>query len=478
LYVRTFETAFVTTPEKKSGTLTRRAFIRSAATASLAAAAFPSIIPSAAWGQGGAVSPANRLNVGVIGCGPQGRGVMNNFLNEKDCRIAAVCDVKTDQGQVAQNVVNKRYGNNDCRTHRDFRELVTRKDIDALLIASPDHWHVVHALAAVRAGKDIYLEKPLALSVEEGQALRKAVRKHKRVFQFGTQQRSGRMFRLASMLARNGRIGELRHINVWALGSTPGGSLKQTAPIPGMDFDFWLGPAPEAPYTENLCTHESNRKTWWFISQYTLGFLSGWGVHPLDIAAWGGGDLLGGQVEVQGRANFRNAEGICDTATVWDVDFKFSSGVTMKFVGLPNGENRGKPTGDPSLCVDEWKVRYRRIDTHGTAFEGSDGWVHVDRSGINLEPEDLIDINPADLPTQLVQSPGHVRNFLDCIKTRADTVAPIEAAVVSDILCHLADTATRLGRKVRFDFKTERFVNDDTANQRLKARPMRKPWTL
>ena len=457
---------------------TRRAFLRGAATAVFAAGTFPAIVPGSALGKNGVVAPSNRICLGVIGCGPQGRGDMSNFLNEKDCQVLAVCDVKTDQLELARAAVQQRYGRDDCKTYHDFRELVARKDIDACLIATPDHWHVLNALAAVQSGKDVYVEKPLAVTLEEGQTLRKAVRKHQRVFQFGTQQRSDRMFWQACQLVRNGRIGKLQHINVWAPGSAPGGSLQQTSPPAGLDYDFWLGQAAMMPYTENRCSDVANLKTWWFISDYTLGFISGWGIHPLDIALWGGGDLLGGTVEVEGRGTFRNTEGVCDTATIWEVDFKFSSGVRLKFVGVPNGQNEGKPTGDPWLYKDEWKQRYRRISSHGTAFEGTEGWVQVDRSGINLQPENLIDINPESLDMKLVRSPGHVRNFLDCIKSRTDAVCPIEAAVAVDTLCHVADAATRLGRKLKFDFKTERFLNDKTANQRLKARAMRKPWHL
>ncbi|MCX6926712.1 MAG: Gfo/Idh/MocA family oxidoreductase [Verrucomicrobia bacterium] len=458
--------------------LTRRDFIRSTATATFAAAVFPTIIPGSALGKNGAVAPSNRISVGVIGCGPQGVGDMQNFLAQKDCQVVAVCDVKTDRIGVAKDTVNKAYGNQDCKTYHDFRELVARQDIDACLIATPDHWHVLTALAAVKSGKDVYLEKPLAVALEEGQALRKAVRKHKRVFQFGTQQRSARMFWQACQLVRNGRIGKLQHINVWAPGSSPGGSLKQVPPPPGLDYEFWLGPAPMTPHTEDRCSDDGYRKTWWFTSDYAIGFISGWGVHPMDIAVWGGGELLSGVVEIEGRGTFRNTEGVCDTATVWEVDFKFGSGVTMKFTGVPNGHNEGKPTGDPWLYRDQWKSRYRRIEDHGTAFEGSEGWIHVDRSGINLQPENLIDVNPESLAVKLIHSPGHVRNFLDCIKSRADTVCPIEAAVAADTFCHLADTATRLGRKLRFDFRTEQFLDDKTANQRLKARPMRQPWRV
>jgi len=461
-----------------SAPISRRTFLRTAGTAALASTMLPTIVPGSALGKDGAVSPANRITLGVIGCGPQGRGDMGNFLNEKDCQVVAVCDVKADQLGLAKQAVDQRYQNEDCRPYHDFRDLVGRQDIDACLIATPDHWHVLVALAAANSGKDVYVEKPLGITLEEGRVLRKEVRKHKRVFQFGTQQRSSRMFWQACQLVRNNRIGKLRQINVWSPGSAPGGSCRQVPPPPGLDYDLWLGPAPAIPHTENRCSDVANLKTWWFISDHALGFIAGWGIHPVDIALWGGGDLLGGTVEVQGRANFHNAEGVCDTATVWEVDFTFGSGVSMKFVGVPNGHNQDGPTGDPWLYQDEWKARYRRIETHGTAFEGSDGWVHVDRSGINLQPQDLIDVDPATLKVSLVHSPGHARNFLDCIKSRTDTVCPIEAAAASDTLCHLADAATRLGRKLKFDFKTEKFVDDETANQRLKARPMRKPWHL
>jgi predicted dehydrogenase len=456
---------------------TRRDFLRGMATGSVAVATFPAIIPCSALGNGG-VAPGNRICVGVIGCGPQGRGDMSNFLNEKNCQVVAVCDVKEDQLVLARDAVNKRYNTNDCKSYHDFRELVARQDIDACLIATPDHWHVLTALAAVNAGKDVYVEKPLAVTLAEDQALRAVVRRKQRVFQFGTQQRSGGLFRLACEMARNGAIGKLKHINAWSLGSTPGGS-REVAPVPaGLNYDMWLGPTPFKPHTQDLCSADGGKKTWWFVSDYALGFVAGWGIHPLDIAAWGAGDLMNGPFTVEGHGNFRLAEGICDTATIWEIDYRFASGLTMKFVGVPNGGNAGKPTGEPFLHGEEWKHRYRRISDHGTAFEGADGWAHVDRSGINLQPEDLIDRNPDDFKVKLIRSGDHVGNFIGCVKSRAETVCPIEAAVRSDILCHTADIALRLGRKVTFDFNAERFLHDEEANRRLKARPMRAPWHL
>jgi predicted dehydrogenase len=400
---------------------------------------------------------------------------MGGFLNEKDAQVVAVCDTKTDQLEQARNKVNQHYQTRDCAAYGDFRELVARKDIDACLIATPDHWHVLTALAAVRSGKDVYVEKPLAPTLPEAWALRREVHRLKSVFQFGTQQRSSRIFRLGCELVRNGRIGTLKHINVWAPGSAPGGSTEVAPVPPGLNYDLWLGPAPFKPYTVDRCSAEGDKKTWWFISDYSLGFIAGWGIHPLDIAVWGGGDLLRGRVEVEGRGTL-HCDGACDTATVWNVDLKYESGVTMKFVGVPNGHNRGESTCDSWPQESDWKQRYRRITSHGTAFEGSQGWVHVDREGINLQPENLIDEKEDSFAVQLTRSPQHVRNFLDCVKSRAQTVCPIDEAVRSDTLCHITDRAIRLNRKLVWDSKSERFIDDQEANLKLQPRRLRSPW--
>jgi predicted dehydrogenase len=316
----------------------------------------------------------------------------------------------------------------------------------------------------------------MGLTLDEDWALRKAVHRHQRIFQFGTQQRSSRLFRLACELVRSGKIGALKHINVWSPGSTPGGSTE-IVPVPSnLNYEMWLGPAEFRPYTRDLATHEGQKKTWWFNSQYALGFIAGWGIHPMDIAAWGA-DLFTGPIEVQGRGTF-HAIGACDTATIWDVNMRFQNGVTMKFVGVPNGGNADLPTTDPWPEKDEWKQRYRRIATHGTAFEGSEGWIHVDREGINLQPESLIDIKEEELGVQLVKSSHHVRNFVDSIKSRSQAVCPIDESVRSDSLCHISEIAIRLNRKVVWDPAKEKFIDDEEANLRLHARKMRAPWHL
>ncbi len=461
-------------PAPKPQPISRRQFL---VTSGMALACGPVLLPAAASGKAGRPAASNRVVVGCIGTGAQGRGDLGNFLNQKDAQVVAVCDVKTDQAEQAQAMVNQRYNNKDCAVYKDFREIVARPDIDAFLIATPDHWHVLTALAAVRAGKDVYLEKPLSLRLEEDWALRNEVHSRKAVFQFGTQQRSSRLFRFACELVRNGRIGKLRHINVWAPGSAPGGSTKVVPPPADLDYDFWLGPAPFRLYTENLIHPDGTVRTWYYISNYTLGFITGWGIHPMDIAAWGAGELLKGRLEIEGRGSFQ-AQGIADTALVWDVQMKAVSGLTVRFMGVPNGSNRGLPTCDTWPEADVFKQRYRRITSHGTAFEGTDGWVHIDRDGINLRPENLIDEKEDSFKTQLRRSPDHVRNFLDCVKTRQATVCPIDDAVWSDTLCHLGEAAIRLNRKVVWDTGKERFVDDEEANLRLRAHHMRQPWHL
>jgi len=225
-----------------------------------------------------------------------------------------------------------------------------------------------------------------------------------------------------------------------------------------LDYQRWLGPAPYTPYTEDRCSN----KLWWFISDYALGFIAGWGIHPIDIAFWGGGDKVTTPLTVEGKGIWPT-EGVCDTAMNWNVVLKYDSGLTMNF------------TGDP--FPEQWRQRYGRTTSHGTAFEGTDGWVHVDRSGINAHPKELLktEFGPGDI--RLPQSDNHVRNLLDCVKTRGKPVAHIDDAVQSDILCHISDIAIRLEEKLRWDPKAERFVDNDAANRRL-TRSMRSPWML
>lgn len=455
--------------------LSRRRFIRNNIAAAIAVGSFPSIIPAAALGKAGPAAPGNRIGVGCIGTGPQGRGVLGGFLRHDGAQVIALCDVAKKNLDLAREQVNQRYQNQDCATHHDFNELLARKDLDAVLIATPDHWHVPVAFAAARAGKDIYLEKPMGLSVAEDQLLRAQVQKNKRIFQFGTQQRSSNEFRRAAELVRNGRIGRLKQINVWCSGSRPGGSTTP-APVPeGLDYERWLGPAPNSPYTVDKCFDNAAPdawKTWWHNYDYALGFIAGWGVHPLDIAYWGHPAIMNGPLEVEGQAVIPTT-GACNTAVAWEVNFAFADGVRMTYKATRNG-------CDACALNDftAWQQKYGKFADHGTAFEGTEGWVMVHRGGLHANPESLLEekLGPKDF--HLLESPSHVGNFLNAVKTRAKTICPIEEAVQADILCHLSNIAVRCKRPLKWDSAKERFVKDDEANRRLALRPMREPWRL
>lgn len=461
--------------------ITRRSFLaRSAATAAAAAAATvtaaagattaagaiaaPQIVASSVLGDAARAAPSDRIAVGWIGTGHRGSAVMGEFLAQKDVDVVALSDVKRTVLGAAKERIDRHRGNSDCAAYGDFRALCDRKDIDAVLVATTDHWHVLTSIAAARSGKDVYMEKPMGLSMAECFALRKAIHDAGRVFQFGTQQRSDDKFRLASEIARNEGIGKLKEINVWSPGSSAGGPTTPLSPPPDIDYDMWLGPAPYKPYTEDRCSNQ----WWWFISDYALGFIAGWGIHPIDIAVWGAGDTIDCPVEVEGKGDFPPpGSGVCDTATNWRIALKYSNGLVVNFAGDPMPE--------------EWSKRYPGTHSHGTAFEGTDGWVHVNRAVINSHPEDLVRNDPgrgrAGDAVRLYRSPGHTRNFLDCVKSRAKTVSPIDESVRSESLCQISEIAIRLGRKVAWDPKTETFPGDEEANRRL-SRPMRAPWKL
>ena len=435
----------------------RRGFLKATAKLAAGAVAFPYIVQSSALGKAGTVAPSNRVVVGCIGVGPQGSGVMGGFLRQPDAQVVAICDVKAFVREGVQKRVDQHYQTNDCKGYNDFRELLARDDIDAVMIATCDHWHVLTSLAAAKAGKDVYLEKPMGLSLAEDQALRAACHQYGTVFQFGTQQRSDRKFRLACELALNGRMGKVHTINVLSPSSIPGGTM-QGAPIPeGLDYEMWLGPSPYTPYTKDRCVNNY----WWHNSDYAVGFIAGWGVHPLDIALWGGGDAVAGPVELEGTGSFP-VDGFRDAATQWRIVLKYDSGIVMNYVGGPQ----------PA----EWRQRYGR-DGHGVAFEGPDGWVHVNRGRITAEPKSLLESVIGHNEIQLYKSNNHVRNFLDCVKSRAETICPIDVAVQADIACHISDIALRTRRKIRWDPVKEVIVGDAEASRRL-TRSMRSPWHL
>ena len=410
--------------------------------------AFPCVVPSSALGKASSVSVSNRVTMGTIGTGGRGKEVMRSLMGRPGCAMLAVCDVDGKRLNEARGIVNAQYGNQDCAAYGDYRDLLARADIDAVLIASPDQWHVLQSIEAAWAGKDIHLEKPLGLSVQENIALRRAITQYQRVFQFGTQQRSDHNFRFACELVRNGRIGKLRRIIAATPASRAVDSYRPSRVPPELDYEMWVGPARWMPYTQGVMGSCGN---WGHVSNFSLGWVTTWGIHHVDIAQWGNDADATGPVEVEGTGEFPK-DGLYDCAVAWDMTIEYANDVTLNFV-----DNKKKK--------------------QGVLFEGSDGWVFVERGTIDAHPKALLDetIGPGEIHLPL--SNDHSQNFLDCVKTRETPVSSIESAVRTDTVCHLSDIAMRLGRKLSWDPAAERFINDEQANRML-TRSMRSPWHL
>jgi predicted dehydrogenase len=438
----------------KRNILTRRDFIKAAATAAIA----PAIVPSSVFGR---PSPGDTLLLGCIGVGRQGQADMQEAIYrglEAGARVVAVCDIDSHRAEDAQWLAEKIYaaelgknGYKGCAVYGDFRKLLARDDIDGVLIVTPDHWHAGHAVAAANAKKDIYVEKPMTYSIAEGQRLVKTVRANKRILQVGSQQRSSVYFRTACELARNNRLGKLSLIRV-TLPSDVGTGDPRTMPVPkNLDYDFWLGPAPLAPFSEDRVHPQRNyeRPGWLQIEQYCRGMITGWGSHMNDIAQWGNGSDDTGPVEFEGKGDFPD-RGLFDVHTTFHVEALYANGVRLVM-----------ETGDPA----------------GVRFEGDRGWIFVQREKIDASDPAILRQKIGDDEIKLYQSPNHMKNFLECMRSRKEPVAPVEVGHRSNSVCVLAHIAMKLGRKLKWDPKAERFVGDDEANRWLDY-SHRAPWTV
>jgi predicted dehydrogenase len=446
---------------------TRRAFLK----AGIVLAGAPYFVPARVLGAGGATAPSEKIVLGCIGVGSMGGGHVRGWLGHEDAHVAAVCDLRQSFREKAKLAVDQKYGNQDCAAYHDFRELLARPDIDAVCVATPDHWHALIGIEAARNGKDMYLEKPADVHVAAAKSLRAAVNRYGVVFQFGTQQRSSQAFRFACELARNGRLGKLHTIVVesWAGPTFPNQPI-QPEPDPGVfDYDMWLGPAPWAPYTFQRAASraEGSPGYWMHIHDYGLGCLSGaWGIHHVDIAQWANGTDDTGPLEVEGTGVLPEG-GLCDTALTWRVEHTYANGVKMLHIDARHTEEE----------FPQFKNSMSSQRECGVLLLGTDGWVLVARDGIEASPKSLLQETLSSDDVRLPVSDDHKRNFLECVKNRRPTVSPIEAAVRSDTICHLDDIAIRTGRKLRWDPVKEQFLDDDAAN-RLLSRPMRSPWIL
>ena len=435
-----------------SSKISRRQFIATTA----AAIAAPTIIPSSALGADGAVAPSNRIVMGIVGWGMMGPGNTSGLMAHKDCQIVAACDLDKRPLQQAVDAVNKKYGNTDCKSYHDYREMFARKDLDAVMIAIPDHWHALAATEALRQKKDVYGEKPLARTIAEQQAIVKAVQKNKRIWQTGSWQRSEANFHKAAEIVRNGLIGKVKHVEV----GLPSGhtdfkgtknKMQITEPPPELDYEMWVGPSKMMPYIEGRL-----HMNWRWNYNFGGGQLLDWIGHHCDIAHWGMGFDNDGPLEVEGKGEFPPKDAIWNTATKYRCELKYPNDITMTIAG-GHGDIRS-----------------------GTKWIGTDGWVWVDRGGFaasNKQWEEMHDL-PDDLrKIPLIKSRNHYRNFLDSIKSRQPTIAPAETAHHSAIPGHLSLIAMLTGRTIKWDAKKEQIVGDKDASKLL-TREYRKPWKL
>ena len=428
--------------------MSRRAFIRSAVSAG-AGIAMAQVVPASALGLGRRPAPSNRIVMGCIGVGGQGTGNMQVFLGQPDVQVVAVCDVDRNHLNNAKSIVDRHYGNGDCAAYTDFRGLLARKDLDAISLATPDHWHAIPAIMAMNAGLDVYGEKPISHCLMEGRAMANAQKENGRIWQTGSWQRSQAHFRFACELVRNGRIGKVVKIEVGLPTGSPCGPVQFKDPPPELDYDFWIGPSRWAPYCD-LRTHWN----WRWQLDYGGGQLMDWIGHHADIANWGMGWDNTGPVQVEGSGNYPE-QGIWDAATTYYFVATYRGGVEMH---VANGGNRG--------------IR------GGTRWIGENGdWVWVDRGGIDASPKKLLQEHIGPDEIQLFRSPGHHREFLDCVKTRRPTITPAETAHRAASIGHLGQIAMILGRRIRWNPDTEQIIGDPTASRMLST-PMRSPWHL
>jgi len=454
----------------------RRRFLAAAGAAWGAGLATPAIVPASALGAEGKAAPSNRIGVGMIGLGRQ--SITHNlpvFMRAPDVQIVALCDV--DRWRLLANAENpalvgiaKRHRFdldvlNGCFRTTDFRELLARKDVDAVMITAPDHWHVPIALAAIKAGKDVACEKPIGLCIAHGRILADAAARAKCVFRTDSEFRSIPTWFKAVSLVRTGKIGKVKTIRMAAPSWNRPLPMPPPMPVPPeLDYDMWQGPAPETPYHENRvharksCDGSYTRPGWYGNRLYCDGAICNWGYHPADVAQWGNNSERTGPVEIEGRGDFPPSDGLWNVMLGFEVRYRYADGVELFYVNVG-----------------------RKPDAKGVhvRFEGSEGWICAwygpDR--LEAEPKSILsaEVKPEDFPFAVK---NEKRDFLDCVKTRGRTLEDAEVGHRSSSLCQLGYIACQVGRKLTWDPAAERFVGDEEANRLLSRTPGRAPWNV
>jgi len=453
-------------PKKRSS---RRQFLKSSAAAP-AALMLPTFITHPLWG---VAAPGNKINIGVIGTGRIARDHdMPGIMKHELARIVAVCDLDSNRVREGKALVEERYAKKGIsvgvRTYGDYREMLQNKELDAIVICTPDHWHAKPAIETAQAGKDVYLEKPTSLTISEGRVMADGIQRTGRIFQMGTQQRSWEQFRIACELVRNGRIGKLQTVRI-GLPVDPSGNEEPEMPLPkNLNYEMWLGSTPYVSYTEKRVHPQKgyDRPGWLRCEQFGAGMITGWGHHHVDIAHWGMDTEYTGPIEISATAEFPK-RGLWDVHGEFSVEALYANGVTMLISSkFPNG------------------IR----------FEGSEGWIFVTRGSYTVTASDplanaanekaLSASNPAILASKigpdgihLYRSTDHHGNWLECIKSRKQTICPVEVGHRGCSVCLLSHVAMKLPRKLYWDPIRERFKNDDEANCHLE-RAQRWPYQI
>ncbi|MHC4511802.1 MAG: Gfo/Idh/MocA family protein, partial [Planctomycetota bacterium] len=410
--------------------ISRRRFLRGGLCLSgtVAAAAVPYIVPSSALGKDGAVSPSERITMGGIGMGGQGVRDMRNFMTCQDVQFVAVCDADSGRCEQAKAIVDENYASKDCTAYADFRRLLARADIDAVLSATGERWHALTSIYAARAGKDIYCEKPMSLTVAEGRAVADITKRYGTVYQCGTQRRSMRSFAFAVNVARNGQLGEMHTLHSYV---KAGRRCRVLTPEPvpdGFDYEMWLGPTPFIPYNSDFV-----KNLWKNHFDYSGGMITDWGAHCNDLAQMANDSELTDPVEYEGTAEFPE-QGFCNVPVALHVEARYADGVRLIMYDKKSPDIWPNMNGELSV-----------------KFEGAEGWIYVDDGGnVDAHPKSLLQSRKFEKQrwTDAANWQGHHRNFLDCVKTRARTIASAEVAHRSTTTCHVANICLRLGRHV------------------------------
>ena len=449
----------------------RRKFIGKTVLGTAAMVGFPTIVPASVLGKD---APSNKINIGQIGCGRIARSHdLPETMRHNKANIMAVCDLDSNRTKDAKILVDKFYKEktgksnyNGTKMYDDHRELLLNKDIDAVIISTPDHWHSQPAMEAAIAGKDIYLQKPTSLTLKEGRQLVDVVKSKETILQVGTQQRAMPQFRIAAELVRNGRIGKLHTVKI-GLPGDPGGPDAPEMPIPkNLNYDMWLGSTPEVPYTE-IGVHPQigySRPGWLRLEQYGAGMITGWGQHHYDSASWGMNTEHTGPISVEAIASFPKS-GLWNVHGDFMVKHEYENGISV----LTSGGY-----------------------TNGIRYEGSEGWIFVSRGSYSASASDPTDkeksskaLNASDPKilesviganeTHLYKIDEQHGNWLDCIETRNAPISPVDIGHRACSVCLISHIAMKIPRKLEWNPKTEMFVNDDEANTFL-SRPQRKPY--